>query len=337
MSQNQKQELPFVSILIPVRNVARYIEDCLSALLNQNYPRDKYEILILDNNSNDGTIEIISRYAEPVKLLQMGVDSPPIKYNLALDKTKGDIIALVDGDANVHKDWLRKVVEPLSDPKVAGAAGIMLTANKDKIVPRTIGYDIQDRQERMPRKIKRAQTTLVVYKKDVLKEVDGFDETLKTGYDCEIGHRVNDAGYDLIFVLDAKVYHHHRTSLWAFFKQEFEYGEFALLRYLKKPKTAKGDELVELSLITQPLFYLVSLLLLPVAAFTGTSYKWAIIPVAILFGRYIYSAIRVARKYREASALFLVVIYFIRPVAATLGAIRMILRLIFGRRALQEV
>jgi cellulose synthase/poly-beta-1,6-N-acetylglucosamine synthase-like glycosyltransferase len=313
---------PHVTILIPVRNIAKYIGECLDALLSQNYPKDKFEIWILDNNSTDGTQEIVSKYPQDrVKLIQIGVDSPPIKYNRILPKIKSEAIAFVDGDANVDKKWLKKVVEPLKSPKIAGASGVILTANKDKLIPRSIGYELQDRYERMPREIKRVATMHVVYKKNILEKVGGFNEELKTGYDCEIGYKINNAGYKIIFVPDAKVWHNHRESLWAFFKQQHEYGKFAIIRYFQMPKIFKGDEVSSFWMISQPLFYLASMVLLIVWLFYKFPWYLILTPILILFISYILSSTRLVIKYKDPSAIFLFIIYLIRPFGWVFGAI----------------
>jgi len=313
---------PSVTILIPIKNVAKYIKECLDALMNQNYPREKYEIWLLDNNSNDGTLEIVANYPKDrVKVIQTGIDSPPIKYNKILPLIKSEVIGLVDGDANVDKEWLIKVVEPLDDTKVAGACGIILTANKNKLIPRIIGYDLQDRYERMPKEIKRAATMHIVYRKNIIEEIGGFNEKLKTGYDAEIGHRINNAGYKIIFVPEAKVWHNHRETLWAFFKQQYEYGKFAVVRYFKLPKMLKGDNVSSFWMISQPLFYVASLFLFVIWLFYKFPWYLIFMPILILFISYIFSAFRLIVKYKDSTAIFLFVIYLIRPIGWSLGAI----------------
>jgi len=250
---------PFVTILIPVKNVARFIKPVLEALLAQTYPANLFEVLILDNYSTDGTIEIINSFNDPrIKLIQSGVDPPQLKYNKILPSVKGEVVGFVDGDALVDKNWLEEVIKPLADPKVAGASGVIKTWNKDKLIPRSIGYELHDRYENMPREVKRVATMNVVYKKKVLSEVGGFNEKLKTGYDVEIGHVINDTGYKIILVHNVAAYHHHRDNFKAYILQQFEYGQYAMIRNLQRVKIAKGDEVASLFLITQPLYYVAS-------------------------------------------------------------------------------
>jgi glycosyltransferase AglI len=320
--------LPHITILIPIKNVAKYIKECLNALLAQSYPSEKYEVWLLDNNSTDETPEIVSLYPkERVKIIQSGIDSPAIKYNRILPTIKSDFVGFVDGDANVDKDWLIKVIEALNDPKAAGATGVILTANKNKLIPRIIGYELQDRYERMPKEIKRAATMHIVYRKKVLEEISGFNEKLKTGYDAEIGYRINDAGYKIIFVPEAKVWHNHRETLCAFFKQQYEYGKFAVIRYLKLPKMLKGDNVSSFWMISQPLFYTASLLLFIVRLFYKFSWYLIFAPIILLFVAYFISAFRLSLKYKDASAIFTIIIYIVRPIGWSLGALVQLLKI----------
>lgn len=321
--------VPFVSILVAVKDAAEYIGDCLDALLRLDYPKDRYEILVMvEDNSTDGTAEIVSGYKAPVQLIMVNFRSPAKAYNYIIDKTRGDILGFVDGDANVDKDWLKKVVKPLKDPKVAGATGLILTQNKERLVPRVVGYDFQYKYERLPEKLTRVVTMDTVYKKEVLKRVGCFNEELKTGYDCEIGHRITNAGYEIILVHDAKVYHNHRPTLWSYFKQNYEYGKYALLRNLKNPKIAKGDEVVSLKTISQPLLLVVILFLLLLSILTRIHYMFALILAFVLIGSYVYRAAKIANEYHDTSALFLVIIYPVRYIAWLLGCFVMLLKLI---------
>jgi cellulose synthase/poly-beta-1,6-N-acetylglucosamine synthase-like glycosyltransferase len=312
---------PLVTILIPIKNVARYIGPCLDALLNQTYQADKFEIWLLDNHSNDGTLDIVEQYPRNrVKIIQTGIDSPPIKYNKIIPQINTEIIGFVDGDANVSSNWLEKVIAPLKDSKVAGASGVILTQNKNKLVPRIIGYELQDRYERMPKEIKRVATMHVVYKKEVLEKIGGFNESVKTGYDSEIGYRINDAGYKIINIPEATVYHNHRETLWTFFKQQYEYGKFGLVRFLQMLKIAKGDDVTSFWMISQSFFYLASIVLLIIWLFYKFPWYFILSPLLILYLSYIFSSFRLALKYKDASAIFAFIIYLIRVWGWALGA-----------------
>jgi len=321
--------MPFVTILIPVRNMARYIEACLDSLLAQDYPKGKYEILVLDNSSEDGTIGLVSKYPAPVRLIQMGVHSPAKKYNQIIPRAKGSVLGFVDGDAVLEKSWLKHVVVPLENPHVAGASGNILTANTDSTVARVIGYELHDRYSKLPPTIERVATMHVVYKKDVLLKIGGFNEKLKTGYDCEIGYRINDAGYKIAYVPNATVYHNHRSTLQGYFWQQFEYGQYALPRYLKSPKIARGDSVTSSWMILQaPVYGCIAMLFLLASAGLLPSLYPAVLSLALL-GFYGFEAGRLSLRYRDLSAFLLLVLYPLRVIGWGLGATHMLGRIVF--------
>jgi len=202
---------PEVTILIPVRNVAKYIDRCLECLLNQDYPKDKYKIWLLDNNSSDGTPQIAAGYKNRgVEIFQLGIDSPAKKYNLIWPKITSEVVGFADGDAYIDKDWLKKVTAVIKDDEVAGAGGIIKTANCEKLIPRIIGYDWQDRCEWSGENVRRIQTMHTIYKKKIIEEMGLFNEQLKTGYDVEMGYKITNAGFKNLRAIGSNrsIYHY---------------------------------------------------------------------------------------------------------------------------------
>ena len=101
--------MPFVSVVVPVRNGERTIAACLESLLAQDYPKDKVEIIVVDNDSADHTAEIIQRY--PVTyLLEREVRNPGGVRNRGMREVRGDIVAFTDGDCVAVQDWLQRGV-----------------------------------------------------------------------------------------------------------------------------------------------------------------------------------------------------------------------------------
>lgn len=316
---------PQVTVLIPTKNVCNYIDEVIQSILDLDYPKGNTEIIILDAFSTDGTIEVLSKY--PVKIIQEDCN-PPTAYNHVLDKVKSEIIAFGDGDAIVDKNWLKQLVKHLNNTKVAGAGGLCLTANKDKLVPRIIGYELQNRYERMPNDISRITTMNVIYKKSVLQEVSGFNEELDTGYDAEVGHKMIRLGYKISFDREAIVYHYHRSNLRSFFKQQYTYGLSVAKMYLKNRDIAKGDEVTSLWMNVQPFLYTLLGFLLLISLFSQTFLILATGLIIGLLSIYFIAAIRIAYKYKDISALFLIFLYVTRGIAWTLGGARYMLNLL---------
>lgn len=327
-SRQPEDTVPFVSIFIPTKNVAPFIDTVLQSLLHLDYPKDRYEIIILDGFSTDGTDRIARQY--PGVIVYQSNSTVPAFYNRILKDTRGEIIAFGDGDAVVDPQWLKILVPYLSDPVIAGAGGLCGTANPEKIVSRIIGYELKARYEGMPSTVERIATMNVIYKKRVLGEVGGFDERLGTGYDTDIGHRILHAGYLIRFDPKAVVFHYHRSTISSYFRQQFNYGKNAPALYIKQIHIAAGDAVTPFWMNIQPFIYaaiLISLLLSPVIphAFSG-----ALLMIIFLTVVYSISAVRLSMQVRDPSAIFFFILCFIRGIAWTIGGLVFLLHIPIG-------
>ena len=311
--------LPGVSVIVPTLNSGSTIDECLRSILELDYPKQLLEVIVIDGGSTDDTVKIAK--AHPVKLIYSQLN-PPAAYNLVLKDIEFPIIGLIDSDAKVEKQWLRKLIKLLDELKVAGASGTVDTWNKDKLVPRVIGYELISRYRRLPNTVERVATMNLLLKKKIVEEIGGFDETLPTQYDTDIGARLAQAGYTIAFDAEAICYHFHRPTLAKFFKQQYKYGQNTWKLYLKHPKLARGDNITHWWMNAQPILYVAAFVLLLISIVTGFNLIpsltfLALVTVTTL--QYIISAARIAVTFHDASAMYLVVIYFSRAIAWTVG------------------
>ena len=131
------EDLPAVSILVPVKNEEKVVGRLLKSLLSQDYPSDRVEIIIVDDGSIDRTVEICRGYAErhsdQIRLLQQSKSNgKPTALNYALEHAKGEIIATFDADNVPERGTLRKAAGFLKDPSVAAVQGTICSINADE-------------------------------------------------------------------------------------------------------------------------------------------------------------------------------------------------------------
>ena len=318
-ASREEDSLPGVSIIVPTFNSELTIDECLRSILELDYPKQLLEVIVIDGGSTDATTERAKAY--PVKLISSQLN-PPAAYNLVLKTAEKEIIGLIDSDAKVEKGWLRKLVKHLNDPKVAGASGTVETWNKDKLVPRAIGYELSSRYRRLPNTVERVATMNLLLKKKVTMEIGGFDEALPTQYDTDIGARLAQAGYRIAFDSEAICYHFHRSTLRTFFKQQYKYGQNTWKLYFKHPRLAKGDKITDWWMNIQPILYGVAAIFLVTSVVTNFNLiPWSIFLALVIVTtlHYTVSAARISYIYHDPSAMYLIVIYFTRAVAWTLG------------------
>jgi len=315
----EQDSLLGVSIIVTTFNSGSTIDECLSSILELDYPKELLEVIVIDGGSTDATIERVKSY--PVKLVYSQLN-PPAAYNLVLKTAEKEVIGLIDSDAKVEKDWLRKLVKHLHNPKVAGASGTVETWNKDSLVPRVIGYELNYRYQRLPDTVERVATMNLLLKKKVTLEIGGFDEALPTQYDTDIGARLAQAGYKIAFDAKAICYHFHRPTLRTFFKQQYKYGQNTWKLYFKHPQLATGDKITDGWMNIQPILYGVAIIFLIISLATNfniVSSSIFLVIVTITTLQYTVSAARISYIFQDPSAMYLIVIYFTRAIAWTLG------------------
>lgn len=112
---------PTVSILIPAHNEEAYIGACLDSLCAINYP--SLEIIVCNNNSTDTTCDIVKKYPN-VTLVHETIVGPNAARQKALSVSTGEIVATLDADCIVPKDWINQAIPHFINKRVVGVAGV---------------------------------------------------------------------------------------------------------------------------------------------------------------------------------------------------------------------
>ncbi len=322
---------PKVSIIVATLNNERTIDECLKAIFELNYPKDFLEIIIVDGCSKDATVKIAQKYS--VKIVTESLNAPAA-YNYALKIVSNDILGFIDADAKVEKEWLNKLVTHLRDPKVAGISGNIETWNIENAWARSIGYDLKSRYARLKKHTVRVATMNLLLKKSIIEEVGGFDENLPSQYDTDLGFRITSRGYKILFESNAMCYHFNRSTVSGYFRQQLQYGKNTTKLYLKHANLIKGDEITDFGMNIQPF------LILAVITFFFSGIPEALRPswyvsasvLTLMFVYYVISAIKLSIKFKDVTAMLMVVLYFIRTLAWFSGAVFTTIKFLVGGR-----
>jgi cellulose synthase/poly-beta-1,6-N-acetylglucosamine synthase-like glycosyltransferase len=241
---------PSVSIIIPVKNEQEMIDSCLKSLLNLDY--QEYEIILVDNGSTDGTLEIAEKTAlsdARVRILSSGGYTGAAR-NVGILAAKGDIMAFIDGDCIAPSDWLKQLVNSLSEEPIttAGVGGPNIPMDKiEGLWTVTINSMLQtflgsagSIQVRLTKKdyVRSLSSANSAFRAETVRKVGGFDPRLFLCEDSDFSARLLKSGFRLRFARKALVYHardYHRLS--NFGRQMFRYGQGRGDAILIKPKT----------------------------------------------------------------------------------------------------
>ena len=229
---NEFEKFPLVSIIILTRNGSHYIKNLFKFLkMNTFYPN--FEVIVVDNNSNDDTLSFLSKniYNFKLKIIKNFENkSFSIANNEAVNLAEGELLLFLNNDVIPLKGWLCELVkECLNNPKVGSIGSKLIYPNKkdfkfnckiqhvgiafryegDFYRPYNIGngQNINNFNEKAKRAALTAACLLV--RKDRFLEVGGFDENYKYGYeDVDLGLKLLKKGYENIYMPTSILYHY---------------------------------------------------------------------------------------------------------------------------------
>jgi len=277
-------KMPFVSIIIPVKNFERTIEKTFEYLLNVDYPRDSWEWVIADGGSNDKTIEIIKSWQKKypfIKLVEIpNCPSPGFARNKALEAVRGEFLFFTDADCAPAKDWLSEMLKIFErDPKIAAVGGEVFTLKVDPnnmveawcqhfrfnmVSPRygfiKEGYYPDFYKEPRPSDIGGHKayffgTCNVAYRRSAMQEIGARFWERPTGEDMDLSYQHRSRGWKFYFAPKAKVDHMHRADLKSLRKVWVTYGQ-AHLPLIDKYVRKNGLEIIFQTLKGNPSFVL---------------------------------------------------------------------------------
>jgi cellulose synthase/poly-beta-1,6-N-acetylglucosamine synthase-like glycosyltransferase len=314
------QELPKISIIVAAYNNQDTIGECLKSVLSQNYPKDHFEVIVMDGGSKDATVKIAEGF--PVKVLSIPINCPAA-YNYAMKIAAHPILGYVDSDAKVEADWLKKLVPHLTEYQVAGVSGSIETWNSNNPWAKSIGYEIKNRYQRIGKYTGRIATMNLLMKRTVIEEAGGWDENLPSQYDTDLGFRISARGYKIAYEPRALCYHFNRPTLKAYYRQQLQYGRNTLRLYFKHGRLARGDEITDVGMNIQPLLVLAFVLSLLLGIIPLLRLAWAVSGLILLAITvyFIYSAVKISKKFHDWTSFRLFVLYFVRSAAWFVGAV----------------
>ena len=278
---------PFVSVVVPCFNGHEIVGGCLESLAAQSYPRDRYEVIIADNGSTDGTCDYIRTSFPWVRLIHAKEKGSGYARNAGIAEAKGELILSTDSDCIVDKDWMRMLVTAFmqAQPKVAAIGGSITpfsTATAvEKYRPVLVGQpDTLSKSNRTgPRYV---ATPNAAFRASALREVGAFDGLL--GFDdTDLGIRLGLAGYFVEYAPEAIVRHRNPVTLRELYRHRAKYGKFNF-RLARKHPTILGNPLAsearrKLFLVTVRRITADILVKLSMAMVTGAKDKPRIWPV----------------------------------------------------------
>ena len=235
---NNTTNTPAVTVIVPVYNAEISLEKCIESILDLDYPKDKLEIIFIDNNSTDASLSILEKYKDRIKVLNEKKQGAPAARNKGIKEASHEIIAFADADCEVDKEWLKKLVEVLAKNQNISAVGGKILSKKPCNDIERYGEIIHDNEKAInfydPPYIASGNMAI---KKSLIIKVGMFDEEIVRSEDLDMFFRLNSIGYRFKYTPEAVVFHQNEKTLKGLFKEGFMHGVWAVKVWKKHRNT----------------------------------------------------------------------------------------------------
>ncbi len=191
-----------ISIVIPCRNEKSYIALCLDSLINNDYPNDLIEIIVIDGESNDGTQEILKQYETNYHFIKV-ISNPhkitPVALNLGIKNATKEYILIVSAHSAYPDNYITTLMKYISDLKADVVGGIIKTSIKNptkkalsivKVLSNKFGVGNSMFRIGINKPMQVDTVPYGIYKKELFNKIGLYDEKLIRNHDIELSKRI---------------------------------------------------------------------------------------------------------------------------------------------------
>ena len=237
------QTYPTISIIIPVKNRPQDIRECLTASTLLDYPKDKVEMIVVNDGSTDATAEVIQTFGMKAIHVPESMGASACR-NLAAREAKGDLLGFTDSDCVPHPLWLKDLCPYFNDEGIGIVGGYVSNFYNRSALDRYEEVKSSLNMGALPFRVGEDQVSSsyvpscnLIIRKGAFFEAGGFREDLTVGEDVDLCWRTRKLGYHLLYTPRGKVEHKHRNNLLHMLMRRYDYGTSeAILHRMHKDK-----------------------------------------------------------------------------------------------------
>ena len=278
-----------LSVIVPIYQEEKYIAKCIDSMLNQDYPKDDLEIILVDGMSKDRTREIVATYTAKYPFIHM-IDNPeriaPCAMNRGIKEAKGDVIMRLDAHVYYPKNYFSLLVEKLNE--LPGAENVGALCNtlpvNDSITAQSIAavlsssFGMGNSHFRVgaDKEMEVDTVPFGCFHRSIFDKVGLYDEELVRNQDDELNARIIKAGGKIYLIPQLVCEYYARDTAKKVYKMFYQYGVFKPLvnKKLGSPATVRQFF---------PLFFVLGLLVGPVVCLFLPVLWWAYFAVIMLW------------------------------------------------------
>lgn len=230
-----------VSVVIPCFNEEKHIETCVMSLLENGYPVDKIELLVVDGNSTDNTVSILNKiqHKHPqLKYINNPKSKTPFALNLGIEHAKNDYLLIASAHSSFDKGYIEELMLKMEQLNADVVGGVMETKIKNSTPASNAIMQVLSNKYGVGNAMFRIgieTPTLVdtvpfgLYKTSLLKEVKGYDERLIRNHDIELSKRLLKRGTKIYLTPSTTCYYYARETFSELAKNNYRNGKWNLL------------------------------------------------------------------------------------------------------------
>lgn len=260
---------PLVTVAVPMLNEERHINACLESLAAGDYPTDSMEVLVIDGGSTDSSVAAVERWKSRLPLLRVLHNPERVQaaaLNIAIEEATGEYFVRIDAHSVYQPDHVSESVRNLAFGNAENVGGVQWpvgSSGTQKIIALTLRspFSMGPSTHRHSKSPQYGESVyLGAWNTQTLRDIGGYDSSLKVAEDYELNIRLREAGKRVLVLPDLTCPYNVRSSFSSLAKQYFRYG-FWKTRILKRyPKSLKPRHIAPGVLV---LGLFVSLVLLP--------------------------------------------------------------------------
>lgn len=319
----------FISVVMPVYNEEKYIENCIDSLLLQDYPQECMEWIFVDGMSSDRTRELIGYYIEKypklIKLLSNPNKTVPYAMNIGIKEATGKYIIRLDAHADYNKDYISKCVYYLDMTDADNVGGVAETKSKGFVgnaIAKMLSsrFGVGNSEFRTNGESGYVDTVpFGAFRREVFEKWGGYDERLTRNQDNEMNYRIRKNGGKIYLSSDIKLSYYCRDSIKGISDMAVKNGKWNVITMKLCPGSMGVRHFI-------PLAFLLSLIILPIAGIIYHPIWWLfVLEMALYFSLDCLFSAKQASGIKEF--FLLVVLFPIFHITYGAGSLKGILKL----------
>lgn len=303
-----------VSVVMPIFNEEKYIENCILSLLKQDYPQEFMEWIFVDGNSTDKTREIIEKYrSEYPNLIKLDFNpnmTVPYAMNIGINASIGKYIVRLDAHSEYAYNYISMCVHYLNTTDADNVGGVAETKSKGFIgnaiaLMLSSKFGVGNSQFRTNGKSGYVDTVpFGAFRKEVFKKYGMYDERLTRNQDNEMNYRIRKNGGKIYMSEDIKLAYYCRDTISGISRMAINNGKWNIITMRLCPGAMGIRHFV-------PLIFVLSLIVLPLVSLEIPFVSWVLLAELILYsGLNFYYSFEAATKIQYVPMLLILFLIF---------------------------